>query len=66
MLTRPWTLLCLLATLTALAVLIPRIIQEASDLVATPPSPALGRVSLPCRGFSGRVRSRESDAGVDR
>ncbi len=26
----------------------------------------LGRVSLPCRGFSGRVRSRESDAGVDR
>ncbi len=27
---------------------------------------ALGRVSLPCRGFSGRVRSRESDAGVDR
>lgn len=47
MLTRPWTLLCLLATLTALAVLIPRIIQEASDLVATPPSPALDATTSP-------------------
>ena len=32
----------------------------------TSPCAELGRVSLPCRGFSGRVRSRESDAGVDR
>ena len=35
---------------------------DAAPAVAS----GLGRVSLPCRGFSGRVRSRESDAGVDR